>query len=72
MNIGVPRYLIVGIAALFSAYHLVLALYTIEMPRHPEPIFVAMALYGTATILSLLPIGGVRMPTWLAVTTLPS
>lgn len=66
MNIGVPRYLIVGMAALFSAYHLVLATYTIDVPRHPEPIFVAMVLYGLATIVSLLPWGPVRMPVWMA------
>ena len=66
MNIGVPRYLIVGMAGLFSAYHLVLATYTIDIPRNPGPIFVAMALYATATILSLLPWGPVRIPIWMA------
>ncbi|CAN5209435.1 hypothetical protein BH11ACT4_BH11ACT4_01760 [soil metagenome] len=66
MNIGVPRYLIVGIAGLFSAYHLVLATYTIDQPRHPVPIFVAMAIYAVATTISLLPWGPVRMPVWMA------
>jgi hypothetical protein len=66
VNIGIPRYLIVGMAALFSAYHLVLATYTIDQPRHPEPIIVAMALYAAATIVSLLPWGPVRMPIWMA------
>ncbi|GAA1226052.1 hypothetical protein [Rhodoglobus aureus] len=66
MNIGVPRYLIVGMAALFSAYHILLALYTIDIPDRPGPIYVAMALYGVATIVSLLPFGTVRMPIWMA------
>ncbi|MCU1579401.1 MAG: hypothetical protein JWP19_1605 [Rhodoglobus sp.] len=66
MNIGVPRYLIVGMAALFSAYHLVLATYTIDQPRHPGPIFAAMAIYAVATVVSLLPWGPVRMPVWMA------
>jgi hypothetical protein len=66
VNIGVPRYLIVGMAALFSAYHLVLATYTIDQPRHPGPIFAAMAIYAVATVVSLLPWGPVRMPVWMA------
>lgn len=66
MNIGVPRYIIVGMAALFSAYHLVLATYTIDQPRNPGPIFVAMGLYAVATVISLLPWGPVRMPVWMA------
>ncbi len=66
MRIGVPRYLIVGIAALFSTYHLVLATYTIDVPRNPVPVFVAMGLYAVATIISLLPIGPIRMPIWMA------
>jgi len=66
VNIGVPRYLIVGMAALFSAYHLVLATYTLDIPFHKTPIFVAMALYAAATIVSLLPWGPLRMPIWMA------
>jgi hypothetical protein len=66
MNIGVPRYLIVGMAALFSAYHLVLATYTLDQPEHVEMVFIAMAIYAIATIISLLPWGPVRMPIWMA------
>ena len=66
MNIGVPRYLIVGMAAVFSAYHLVLATYTIDIPRHPVPVYVAMGLYALASVISLLPFGPVRMPIWMA------
>ncbi|MEP6480571.1 MAG: hypothetical protein ABJA94_01030 [Rhodoglobus sp.] len=66
MNIGVPRYLIVGMAGLFSAYHLVLATYTLDQPRHQAPIFVAMAIYTVATVVSLLPWGPIQMPIWMA------
>ncbi len=66
MNIGVPRYLVVGLAGLFSAYLLVLAIYTIDVPRHPFPIFVAMGLFTLATVISLLPYGPKRMPMWMA------
>jgi hypothetical protein len=66
MNIGVPRYLIVGMAGLFSAYHLVLATFTLDQPRHSGPIFVAMAVYAVATVISLLPWGPIRMPVWMA------
>ena len=66
MNIGVPRYLVVGLAGLFSAYLLVLAVYTIDQPRHQAPIFVAMALFALATVVSLLPFGPKRMPIWMA------
>ena len=64
MNIGIPRYLIVGIAGLFSAYHLVLATYSLEkgIPFTNGPIFIAMTLYAVASILSLLPWGPARMP----------
>lgn len=66
MRITVPRYLLVGIAAFFSAYHLLLAAYTIDVPRHQTPIFVAMGIYAVATIVSLLPFGPPRMPVWMA------
>ena len=68
MNIGIPRYLIVGMAALFSAYHLVLATYSLtqQIPRSPYPIFIAMGLYAGATLVSLLPFGPTRMPMWMA------
>jgi len=66
VNIALPRYLLVGLAALFSAYHLVLAAYTIEQPRDPMPVIVAMGLYAVATVVSLAPLWPVRMPIWMA------
>jgi hypothetical protein len=68
MNIGVPRYLIVGMAGLFSAYHLVLATYSLtqNIPRSDGPIFIAMTIYLGASVLSLVPFGPTRMPIWMA------
>jgi hypothetical protein len=68
VNIGVPRYLIVGMAGLFSAYHLILATYSLSqhIPFSNGPIFIAMGLYGAASFLSLIPFGPTRMPIWMA------
>jgi len=68
VNIGVPRYLIVGMAAVFSAYHLVLATYSLtqHIPHSDLPIFIAMALYAAASAISLVPVGPTRMPIWMA------
>lgn len=66
MNIGVPRYLVVGIAGLFSGYLVILAFYAIDVPRNPVPIFIALALFVAATVVSLLPNGPSRMPIWMA------
>ena len=66
MNIGIPRYLIVGMAALFSLYHVVLALYSLGMARSVLPIFGAIVIYVAATTVSLLPWGSLRMPIWMA------
>jgi hypothetical protein len=64
--ISIPRYLIVGLAAVFSAYHLVLATVSIGVPRNPVPYVAAMVLYAVATTLSLWPSKRQRMPSWLA------
>lgn len=68
MRIDVPRYLIVGMAALFSAYHLVLATYSLtqNIPISQWPVLAAMGLYLIATVLSLAPGGPTRMPIWIA------
>ncbi|TAJ50109.1 MAG: hypothetical protein EPO52_00650 [Herbiconiux sp.] len=68
--ISVPRVLLVGLAAIFSAFHVVLGLYAIELPDSVGPVLVAMALYGAATALSLTPSSEVRMPIGLAATNL--
>lgn len=66
MKIGVPRWIIVGLAAVFSAYVLYLAYYTIDQPAMRAPVIAAMVLFAIATTISLLPWGPVRMPIWMA------
>jgi hypothetical protein len=68
VRIGVPRSLILSIAAVFSAYHLVLASYSLakDVPFSAAPIFIAMGLYAFASALSLIPWGPSRMPIWVA------
>lgn len=68
MRISVPRPLIVLVAALFSAYILVLAVYSLPFgyARTNEPVYAAMALYAVATIAVLVPDKSPRMPVWLA------
>ena len=64
--ISIPRFLIVTLAALFSAYHLVLALTALSRPERFEPYVAAMAVYAIATVISLWPTKSRRMPIWLA------
>ncbi|PJJ61767.1 hypothetical protein [Compostimonas suwonensis] len=64
--IAVPRALILGLGALFSAYHIVLGLYSIQTPDSPYPALVAMVVYAVATTLSLWPSSPLRMSLWLA------
>jgi hypothetical protein len=64
--ITVPRYLIVGLAALFSAYHLVLATVSLWVPHDKGPYIAAMVVFGIATIISLWPSKSPRMPVWMA------
>ncbi|MCU1586412.1 MAG: hypothetical protein JWM49_2968 [Microbacteriaceae bacterium] len=66
MIISVPRYLIIGLAAIFSAYHLTLAMVSIDVPRQKGPYIAAMVLYAIATVLSLWLSRSPRMPIWLA------
>lgn len=62
MSLGVPRWFIATLAIVFSVYHIVLAVYSLDYPRRVEPIFAALALYALATAVSLLPWGGFRLP----------
>lgn len=66
MIISVPRYLIIGLAAVFSAYHLVLAAVSIAVPTAKGPYIAAMVLYAVATTASLILSRRPRMPVWLA------
>ena len=66
MIIGVPRIIIVGIAGLFSVYHVVLGVLMLDRPDTIAPVIVAMVLYLAATGLSLARFGPSRMPMWMA------
>lgn len=64
--ITVPRWLLLVLAAMFSTYHVVLGIYSLDKPESPWPSVVALSLYAVATGLSLWPAGHARMPDWLA------
>jgi hypothetical protein len=64
--ITVPRTVILALAALFSAYHVVLGVVSLPKSESPVPAWIAMALYVLATALSLWPRKPVLMPAWLA------
>ena len=67
MRIGVPRWVVVGLAVIFQAYDvLALGLTSLHIAHSPYPVFAAMVLFAIATTLSLLPLGGPQMPIWLA------
>jgi hypothetical protein len=64
--ITLPRALFLGLGALFSAYHLFLALSSLSIPQNSGPTIAAMILYAVATVISLWPTSPTRMPVWLA------
>ncbi|WP_139416711.1 hypothetical protein [Agromyces laixinhei] len=64
--ISIPRWLLLVLGALFSAYHVVLGIYSLGRAASPWPAVVALLLYSTATVLSLWPTTRLRMPEWLA------
>jgi len=66
VRVGVPHLLVVSMASLFSAYHIVLGAYAFGIPRSSAPVVIAMVLYAIATAASLIRWGPERMPLWLA------
>lgn len=64
-----PKVVFIALAALFSGYIVVLAVYSLGLGHASSagPVIVAIVLYSVATVLSLVPSGGQRMPTWIAV-----
>ncbi|GAA4686904.1 hypothetical protein [Frondihabitans cladoniiphilus] len=68
MNVRLPRWLPIGLAALFSLYHLLLAAVSISTPRDPIPIIGCMALYAAVTAIVLFPTKTrtLTMPVWMA------
>lgn len=64
--ISVPRWLLLLLGAMFSTYHVVLGVYSLDIPKSPWPTVAALLLYSVATVLSLWPAQRLRMPDWLA------
>jgi hypothetical protein len=62
--ITIPRGLILTLAALFSAYHVILAFYSLDAARSPVPPLLAIVLYVVATTMSLWPTSPARMSLW--------
>lgn len=64
-----PKVVFIALAALFSSYHVILAVYSLsfDYASSAVPVIIAIVLYASATVLSLVPSGGQRMPTWIAV-----
>lgn len=69
MIISVPRFIIIALAAVFSAYHLVLAAVSIGVPNPKGPYIAAMVIFAAATIMTLWPSKRARMPVWMATLT---
>lgn len=65
--ISIHRYIIVALAAVFSSYHVLLAVYSLDIPRGKIPFLVALGLYVVATAVSLWPTKDTRMPLWMAI-----
>jgi hypothetical protein len=72
VRIGVPRWIIVGLAALFSGYAIVLGVYALDIPRSPYPAIVGMAMFAVVIIVTLRPVGPAQMPVWMAAFAVPS
>lgn len=66
MIIGVPRYLLTSIAAVFLLFIASLGVYSIATPSNPAMVLVGLVLYSLAAVVSLLPVRTTRMPLWRA------
>lgn len=66
MTVAVHRLAITVVAAAFSLYLIILGIYSLDRVMDAAPVVVALALYATATVISLVPVGSARMPIWMA------
>lgn len=64
--ITVSRGILVILAALFSAYHIVLGITAMGIYRDPVPVIVAIVLFAAATFLSLIDTRNVGLAPWIA------
>jgi hypothetical protein len=70
--IPISRFVRVGLGAGFSAYHVVLAIYSIAVPTNPAPVVVALVLFAVVSTATLWPSKRSPMPMWLALIDLGS
>lgn len=66
MNISVPKFVIIALGAVFSAYQLVLAASSLGIGQRPGQVVLAMVLYAIATVVSLS-VADRRVTPWVAV-----
>jgi hypothetical protein len=64
--IALSRAVIIFLAALFSAYHVVLGLSALDVPASPVPALVSLAAFAAAIVISLLRPQVRVLPTWIA------
>lgn len=65
MKVSVPAGVAIALAAVFSMYHIVLAVSTLRLVGHAAPVVACMVLYVAATATALLVRGRV-LPVWVA------
>lgn len=65
MNITVPKYVVIALAAIFSTYLLVLAASSFSISTRPSQLAAAMALYSVATV-AFLSVNSPRLTPWIA------
>jgi hypothetical protein len=64
--ISLRRGVMLGLAVLFSLYHTVLAMFSLDIPARREPVIAAVVLYAAATIACLWPTKRAALPHGLA------
>ncbi|WP_394551149.1 hypothetical protein ACDF64_10770 [Agromyces sp. MMS24-JH15] len=64
--IAISRWLLIGLGAVFSTFHVVLGVVSLDVPASPWPAVLALCLYVVATALSLWPTRRVRLADWIA------
>src|SRR5690606_29215731 len=64
--VTVRRWVIVSLAAAIVGYHVIVALHSLPVIIDRVPYLAAVGLFVAAATVSLLPWGGLRMPTWVA------
>ncbi|MBT2503062.1 hypothetical protein [Curtobacterium sp. ISL-83] len=65
MRVSIPAGVAIGLAALFSLYHLLLAATTLSHVLHVGPVVTCMVLYAAATAMALF-VPGRTLPMWTA------